>query len=96
MQDEQADQFGVQLTPRFKRAYKRKTLDQQRAVDNTIVQLSIDPSYPSLRVKKVRGAVRDIWEASVDMARRMTFEYSADHTNIILRNCNGHEVLRQT
>lgn len=53
--------------------------------------LSENLSHPSLRAKKVRSAT-DIWEASVTMSRRMTFQYAADGA-IILRNCNGHEVL---
>ena len=86
-----AEKIGaVQYTPRFARAYRRKTVDLQQAVTETIVQLKTDPSYPSLRVKKVRG-VNDVWEASIDMKHRMTFEYSSDC--IILRNCNGHEAL---
>ena len=83
----------VRFAPRFDRSYRRKTTDQRRAVDQAVVQLYTDPAYPSLRVKRVRGAVGEVWEASVDMSRRLTFEYSRDGTAIILRNCNGHETL---
>ena len=86
---------AVQFTRRFERAYKHKTKNLQQAVTDTIVQLKADPSYPSLRVKKVRGVGRqEIWEASVDMKYRITFEYSSID-GIILRNCNGHEVFAQ-
>ncbi len=96
MGGEQANIRAVQFTPRFERSYKRKTIAQRQAVDEAIVQLYTDPSYPSLRVKKVRGVrTGEIWEASVDMSRRITFEYSDDGSTIILRNCNGHEIFRQ-
>jgi mRNA-degrading endonuclease YafQ of YafQ-DinJ toxin-antitoxin module len=83
---------AVQFTRRFDRAFKHKTKDLRQAVLETIEQLKTDPSYPSLRVKKVRG-INDIWEASVTMKHRITFEYSTDV--IIFRNCNGHEVFAQ-
>ena len=85
---------AVQFTRRFGRAFKHKTEDLQQAVIGAIELLKTDPSYPSLRVKKVRGIrSNDIWEASVAMKHRITFEYSTD--GIILRNCNGHEVFTQ-
>lgn len=89
-----AEKIGaVRLTRRFQRAYKHKPEDLQQSLTDTIVQLKADPSYRSLRVKKVRGIRwKDVWEASIDMKHRMTFEYDADG-GIILRNCNGHEAL---
>ena len=83
----------VRFTPRFDRSYRRKTKALRDAVDRAVVQLYTEPTYPSLRVKRIRGAAGEIWEASVDMARRITFEYSRDGTAIIFRNCNGHETL---
>ena len=81
---------AVQLTRRFERAFKRKPADLRQALAEAIERLQADPSYPSLRVKKVRG-ISDVWEASIDMKHRLTFEYGPD--GIILRNCNGHEAL---
>ena len=81
---------AVRLTRRFERAYKRKPKGLQQALTEAIVRLQTDPSYPSLRVKKIRG-IQDVWEASINMKHRMTFEYSPD--GIILRNCSGHEAL---
>lgn len=82
----------VQFTRRFERAYKRKTEDQKQAVAEAITRLKVNPSHPSLRVKKVRGAgQQDIWEASTNMKHRITFEYSSSD-GVIFRNCNGHEV----
>ena len=83
----------VRFTPRFDRSYRRKTKAMRDAVDRAVVQLYTNPAHPSLRAKRVRGAAGEVWEASVDMSRRLTFEYNRDRTAIILRNCNGHETL---
>lgn len=55
-------------------------------------KLGDGPPYPKgLRVKKMQGH-KGIWEASVDMSNRITFEYGNDE--IILRaNCN-HDILK--
>ncbi len=88
---------AVRFTPRFDRSYKRKSKEQREAVDEAVVQLYTNPSNPWLRVKRVRGVGKgeEIWEASVDMSRRITFEYGDDGSTIIFRNCNGHEIFRQ-
>ena len=80
----------------FKKRSERKTAALQKKMWEQIERLCDDPQYPSLRVKKVRGTGRaEIWEASIDMAHRITFEYNVDCSGIILRNCNGHEVFDQ-
>lgn len=97
MGEERGSIQAVRFTPRFDRSYKRKTREQRVAVDEAGVKLYADSAYPSLRVKRVRGvkAGEEIWEASVDMSRRITFEYGDGGSTIIFRNCNGHEMLRQ-
>lgn len=42
-----------------------------------------DPRHPSVRTKKVQGTL-DIYEASINMAYRMTWQYHED--GILLRN----------
>lgn len=50
-----------------------------------------DPSHPSLRVKKVKGT-QTVWEMSVTMNYRITFELSEEA--VILRRIGTHDVLR--
>ena len=78
----------------FEKNSQRKPQDLQKKLWGKVAILQNDPSHPSLRVKKVRGTSTDIWEASIDMAHRITFEYTGDD-RIFLRNCNGHEVFKQ-
>ena len=82
--------------PQFEKAIARKPEDMQDKIWDKIELLLDNPNHPSLRVKKVRGIHQgDIWEASVDMQHRLTFKYTDDQNGIVLRNCNGHEVLKK-
>lgn len=85
----------VEATPRFNKAYGQKSAEHQEKLEQTIERLCTDPTHPSLRSKKVRGVGSgEIWEASINMQRRLTFEYGDDGETIVLRNCNGHEILK--
>ena len=83
----------VRPSPRFLRAVRKLTPQQQAETQAAINRLRQNPAHPSLRVKKVRGT-DGVWEASVTMGRRFTFEYAPDGA-IVIRNCNGHEILRR-
>jgi len=54
--------------------------------------LAQDPRYPSLRTKKMRGS-GEIWEASVTMAYRITFQWVGK--TLILRRIGTHDVLKK-
>lgn len=62
--------------------------------DTTYEKLELflnDPSHPSLRVKKVKGTP-GIWEMSVTMNYRITFEVMEGE--IYLRRIGIHDILR--
>lgn len=48
------------------------------------------PQHPSLRVKKMRGT-KDIWEMTITMRYRLTFEQSEEE--IFLRKIGTHDIL---
>mgnify|MGYP001589364249 CR=1 FL=1 len=77
------------------RAFDRQYKALPEAIKNlTLEKVAIycdDPSHPSLRVKRVRGT-RDIWELSVTMNHRVTFEIGEEI--MILRRIGTHDVLR--
>jgi hypothetical protein len=61
-------------SPRFDRAYKKLPQDVQRQFQQKLELLvSSSLMHPSLRVKRIKGT-EGIWEASIDMAHRFTFE----------------------
>ena len=51
-----------------------------------------NPSHPSLRIKLVKGW-HNVWEMSVTMNYRITFEYE-DGDRIRLRKIGTHDILR--
>lgn len=61
-------------SPRFDRAYKKLPPDVQRQFQQKLELLvSSNLTHPSLRVKRIKGT-EGIWEASIDLAHRFTFE----------------------
>ncbi|SFR13978.1 mRNA-degrading endonuclease (mRNA interferase) YafQ, toxin component of the YafQ-DinJ toxin-antitoxin module [Desulfoscipio geothermicus DSM 3669] len=80
--------FNLELTNRFVRSYKKLDRAIRLQVDKTLQVMVINPSHPSLRLKRVQGT-KDIWEASVNMSIRITLSFSED--TIQLRNVGTHE-----
>ena len=78
-------------SPRFDRAYKKLPHFVQELFKKKIKLLvSSNFAHPSLRVKKIQGT-DTIWEASIDMAHRFTFEKIKG--GIRLRIIGKHEVV---
>jgi mRNA-degrading endonuclease YafQ of YafQ-DinJ toxin-antitoxin module len=63
------------------------TVDQ---VENFLRMIADNPRPPSLRVKKIQGT-ETIFEASVNMSVRATFQYIKPDT-IYLRNIGEHDI----
>lgn len=83
--------MNLKRTKRFKKAYKKLDKQSQKAINETIIRLVQDFSHPSLRMKKMQGYKNpDIWEASVNMDLRITFEYEKPDT-LIFRNCGRQD-----
>jgi mRNA interferase RelE/StbE len=78
-------------SPRFDRAYKKlpqEVRDQFRRKPRLLVDSRF--GHPSLRVKRIQGTA-DIWEASIDMNHRLTFQKIEG--GILLRVIGPHEIL---
>ena len=85
----------LMFAPQFRRARRKKTPELQSALDAKVERLRTNPGHPSLRLKRVRSVrFEGIWEASVNMSSRFTFQFASDGASIILRNCNGHDIFR--
>jgi len=65
------------LEPQIKKALKTK-----------LELMYQNPKHPSLRTKRVQGTT-DIYEASITMSYRMTWQYYED--GILLRNVGEHD-----
>ncbi|MFH1837927.1 MAG: hypothetical protein ABH808_00285 [Candidatus Kuenenbacteria bacterium] len=77
-------------TETFKKGYKKLSQQIQKITDKKLRIFIKNPYHPSLRVKKIRGHL-NIWEASITMNYRFTFQKEKDE--IILRNIGAHKIL---
>lgn len=81
----------VVRSPRFDRAYKKLPEEVKEVFRNKIKLLTQSKfTHPSLRIKKIKGT-EYIWEASIDMNHRFTFEKIKN--GIKLRVIGKHNIL---
>lgn len=80
-------------SPRFDRTYRRLPQEvQERFKEKIRLLASSNLTHPSLRIKKIKGAP-GIWEATIDMNHRFTFEKMEDA--IRLRVIGKHDVIEK-
>ncbi len=79
------------FTDSYLRDYRRLPPEVQRHADQRLDRLLENPRHPSLRMKKMRGT-RTLWEVSVTMSYRITFEIRDDTYH--LRRVGTHDILR--
>ena len=60
----------------------------KKALKSKLELMDQNPKHPSLRTKKIKGS-SDIYEASITMNYRMTWQYYQD--GILLRNIGEHD-----
>ena len=80
-----SDRFIKEL----KKLLKKESLNLAQ-VQKFLEQIEENPHHPSLRKKKIQGA-KGIFEASINMAIRVTFHYEKPDT-IYLRNVGEHDI----
>ncbi len=81
----------IERSPRFDRAYKKLPKAVRERFKEKLILLDVSNfSHPSLRVKKIKGTV-NIWEASIEMNHRCTFEKMEG--GIRLRVIGPHKVV---
>lgn len=82
----------VVFSQSFQNAYRSLPQKLQARVDKTIRLLAAKepkkPFHPSLRAKRVQGT-QDVWEASVTMKYRITFQLHAG--TLYLRVLGDHD-----
>ena len=75
-------------TEKFKRCYSDLPAEVRKITDRKLMLFQRNPHHPSLRVKKMKGT-QNIWEASITMNYRFTFELYKDV--ILLRIIGKHD-----
>jgi len=76
--------------PRFRRDYKKLTLQSQKRINQALLQMERDLKHPSLETKKLKGT-NFIWEARASKSLRITFNLKGKL--ITLRTVGEHKIL---
>ena len=82
----------IDYTDRFKRKYKKlpqNIKDDFREQLQRFIANNVPPYHPSLRIKKIQGT-ENVFELTVNMAIRMTFEFIEE--GILIRNIGFHDI----
>lgn len=80
-------------SPRFERAFKKLPKEIKLLFGDKISQFEDDWQHPSLRTKRIQGT-DNIWEASLNMSIRFTFEWITGDKGervCLMRNIGDHE-----
>jgi mRNA-degrading endonuclease YafQ of YafQ-DinJ toxin-antitoxin module len=80
----------IKTTRRFDKDYTRLPREIKNLLDKKLRLFFENQNHPSLRVKKMEGHP-NIWEASITMQYRFTFEVHSDFC--ILRRVGTHDIL---
>ena len=80
--------MNIYFSDLFLESVKRLSVDVKRALKKKLDLLADNPKHPSLRTKKIKGS-EGIFEASINMDIRMTWEFYED--GILLRNIGKHD-----
>ena len=80
--------MNIQYTELFQEKVKELPVEIKKALRAKLDLMVENPRHPSLRMKKIQGQA-GIFEASVTMSIRMTWQYTED--GILLRNIGEHD-----
>ena len=80
--------MNIYFSDNFLDSIKRMSPAEKKVLKKKLDLLVDNPKHPSLRTKKIKGS-EGIFEASVNMDIRMTWEFYKD--GILLRNIGRHD-----
>lgn len=78
----------IKYSENFKNAIQNLSSEIKKQLKKKLEIMISNPRHPSLRSKKIQGT-ENIFESSVNMDIRMTWEYTSD--GILLRNIGKHD-----
>lgn len=83
----------LQWTEQFAKEYRKLPEHMRKQADQKLILFLENPSHPSLRTKKMKGLKIEIYELSVTMNYRITFQTEADVC--LLRRIGTHDILKR-
>jgi mRNA-degrading endonuclease RelE of RelBE toxin-antitoxin system len=84
----------VNLSPRFKRSYKKVPRHIQSDFDEKIILFTKDPYHPSLKTHKLTGKLQECLGFYLRDGYRVLFEFSGLHT-IDLLIVGPHDIYKR-
>jgi len=84
--------LNITYTDSFTRDFRNLPKDIKTRASKGLRLLIENPRHPSLRARKMK-AVEDIWEASISMAYRVTYQIAGN--DLILRRIGTHDILKK-
>lgn len=75
----------------FRWRLQKKPRQMQAAIAQAVNRLLRDPTDQRLHVQRVLSQP-GVWEARIDYANRLTFEFPRDGVVLVLNHCN-HDIL---
>ncbi len=79
---------------KFRKQLPKLSENIQKVFFEKVILLEKDFTYPSLRIKKMKGFENpEIWEMSLNMDFRVTFEIWGNNI-IFFRKIGNHEILK--
>ncbi|MFB6181493.1 MAG: cytotoxin [Candidatus Magasanikbacteria bacterium] len=82
----------IKATESFYEDLEELTEELQKKTFSKLKLFQKNTNHPSLRVKKIKGTDY-IWEMSINMQYRVTFQWK-NETTIILRRVGTHDILQ--
>jgi len=79
----------ILFTENFKKDYKKLSSKTQKQVKDKLRIMIRNPKHSSLRTKKIKGSKESIFECSINMGIRMTWQYA--NQDILLRAIGKHD-----
>ena len=76
----------------FEKSFQKLPKEIREATYQKLETFLENPGQPSLRIKRIKGT-RSIWEMSITMNYRITFENR--ETEILLRRIGTHDILNR-
>ena len=80
--------MNIYYSELFAEKVKQLPVELKRILKKKLELMLVNPRHPSLRAKKIQGQ-DNIFEASVTMDIRITWQYAED--GILLRNIGEHD-----
>lgn len=83
--------FGIALTERFKKDYKKLSPDLQKAVDDCITDLAKDPIPASRRAHRINtGQFPKVFSLDVTSNKSHKLSFEIDGNQAVLRRVDTH------